>query len=121
MLRKVVQDAGAALAGERLRLKSEDSLIEKIRQLVARKRMALRQVLPNINDALRYSVVLPPDRFAEGSRRIQAALDAQGHVRTKLTNHFTKAPEPFSAVNVTLRSPEGICGRSSSTRERALR
>ncbi|MGA4049337.1 XopAD/skwp family type III secretion system effector [Ralstonia nicotianae] len=107
MLRKVVQDAGAALAGERLRLKSEDSLIEKIRQLVARKRMALRQVLPSINDALRYSVVLPPDRFAEGSRRIQAALDAQGHVRTKLTNHFTKAPEPFSAVNVTLRSPEG--------------
>ncbi|QUP58051.1 type III secretion system effector protein [Ralstonia nicotianae] len=107
MLRKVVQDAGAALAGERLRLKSEDSLIEKIRQRVARKRMALRQVLPSINDALRYSVVLPPDRFAEGSRRIQAALDAQGHVRTKLTNHFTKAPEPFSAVNVTLRSPEG--------------
>ncbi len=117
-LRNIAQAVGAQLAGLRHRLKSSGSLKEKLKQMVAHKHMTLEDAVPQVNDALRYSVVLPSQDFAAGCRRIQAALDEQGHARVKLVNHFVKRYEPFSAINVTLRDPEGICGRSSSTRRK---
>ncbi|CBJ40587.1 Type III effector protein (Skwp3) (plasmid) [Ralstonia solanacearum CMR15] len=106
-LRNIAHAAGAQLAGQHHRLKSSGSLKEKLKQLVAHKHMTLEDAIPQVNDALRYSVVLPSQDFADGCRRIQAALDEHGHARVKLVNHFVKRYEPFSAVNVTLRDPEG--------------
>lgn len=106
-LRNIAQAVGAQLAGLRHRLKSSGSLKEKLKQMVAHKHMTLEDAVPQVNDALRYSVVLPSQDFAAGCRRIQAALDEQGHARVKLVNHFAKRYEPFSAINVTLRDPEG--------------
>ncbi len=107
MLRTIVHAVDARLVGLGHRLKSSDSLREKLKQLVAHKHLSLEDAVPLVNDALRYSVALPSQSFAAGCRRIQAALDEQGHARVKLVNHFTRASEPFSAVNVTLRDPEG--------------
>ncbi|AXV84016.1 type III effector protein (plasmid) [Ralstonia solanacearum] len=106
-LRNLAHAVGAQLVGLGHRLKSSGSLREKLKQLVAHKHLTLEEAVPLVNDALRYSVALLPQNFADGCRHIQAALDEQGHARVKLVNHFTKQYEPFSAVNVTLRSPEG--------------
>nr|WP_232556752.1 hypothetical protein [Ralstonia solanacearum] len=107
MLRNIAHAAGAQLVGLGHRLKSSGSLREKLKQLVAHKQVTLEDAVPLVNDALRYGVTLPPRDFAAGCRRIQAALDEQGHARVKLVNHFTKQYELFSAINVTLRNPGG--------------
>ncbi len=107
MLRNIAHAAGAQLVGLGHRLKSSGSLREKLKQLVAHKQVTLEDAVPLVNDALRYGVTLPPRDFTAGCRRIQAALDEQGHARVKLVNHFTKQYEPFSAINLTLRNPEG--------------
>ncbi len=107
MLQSIAHAAGAQLVGLGHRLKSPGSLKEKLKQLVAHRQLTLEDAVPLVNDALRYSITLPPGDFAGGCRRIQAALDEQGHARVKLVNHFTKQYEPFSAINLTLRNPEG--------------
>nr|WP_197325729.1 XopAD/skwp family type III secretion system effector [Ralstonia solanacearum] len=107
MLRSIAHATGAQLVGLDHRLKSPGSLKEKLKQLVAHRQLTLEDAVPLVNDALRYGITLPPGDFAAGCRRIQAALDEQGHARVKLVNHFTKQYEPFSAVNLTLRNPEG--------------
>ncbi|MCV3211840.1 type III effector protein [Mesorhizobium sp. YC-39] len=106
MLQQVVSAFGGDLAGLEHRQKSKGSLHKKLDSLMAAKNKNLEEAVADVNDALRYSVVLPPQNFTEGCRRILAMLDQQGHARTKLTNHFTKS-EAFSAVSVTLRNPAG--------------
>lgn len=107
MLQQVVSIFEADLAGLEHRQKSRGSLRAKLDSLMAAKNKTLEEAVAAVNDALRYSVVLSPQSFTEGCRRILATLDQQGHARTALTNHFTKRNEAFSAVSVTLRSPAG--------------
>lgn len=107
MLKQVVSTFGADLAGLEYRQKSKGSLRKKLDSLMAVKNKNLDEAVAAVNDALRYSVVLPPYHFTEGLRLILATLDQQGHTKTKLTNHFTKKSDEFSAVSVTLRNPAG--------------
>ncbi|WP_284274063.1 XopAD/skwp family type III secretion system effector [Bradyrhizobium iriomotense] len=107
MLQQIVSTLGADLAGLEHRQKSKGSLRTKLDSLMAAKNKTLEEAVAAVNDALRYSVVLSPQNFTEGCRRILATLDQQGHARTALTNHFNKRNEAFSAVSVTLRSPAG--------------
>jgi hypothetical protein len=107
VLEGAVNDAGASLQGQAHKLKSTGSLGQKLQQLVGLKHKPLDEAVSGVNDALRYSVVLDARTFTEGYRRIMARLDEQGHARTQVTNHFTKAREAFSAVSVTLRDTDG--------------
>ncbi|WP_084801755.1 XopAD/skwp family type III secretion system effector [Bradyrhizobium sp. Ec3.3] len=105
MLKQVVSTFRADLAGLKHRQKSKGSLRAKLDSLMAARNKTLEEAVAAVNDALRYSVVLAPQDFTEGCRRILATLDQLGHARTALTNHFNKRNEAFSAVSVTLRSP----------------
>ncbi|MGS0578949.1 XopAD/skwp family type III secretion system effector [Xanthomonas oryzae pv. oryzicola] len=107
MLQNIAARHGGQLAGTQHQLKSYSSLQEKLKQRVALKKQSLEEAAANVNDALRYSVVLEPQAFTAGLRAVLAALDDQGHARVKLTNQFTDYPPVFKAINVTLRSPDG--------------
>ncbi len=107
MLQTIAGEAGASLAGLAQALKSPASLAEKLRQLIAFRHKTLDEAVTSVNDALRYSVVLPADRFSDGYRHIAARLDDLGHEKRRVANHFTKPQEAFSAVSVTLRTAQG--------------
>ncbi|CTP86177.1 hypothetical protein XTPLMG730_1368 [Xanthomonas translucens pv. phlei] len=107
MLSRVAASHGGRLEGTQHQLKSHGSLLEKLERQMALKKQTLEEAVAGMNDALRYSLVLEPQDFTAGLRGVLAALDDQGHVRVKLSNRFSMHREPFKAVNVTLRSPEG--------------
>ncbi|MFE8645797.1 XopAD/skwp family type III secretion system effector [Sphingomonas sp. NCPPB 2930] len=108
MLARATSQHHGQLEGTRHQLKSRASLEEKLKQQVVLKNKTLEEAAASVNDALRYSVVMDPQDLTAGLRGVLAALDDQGHVRVKLSNTFTKHRQAFKAVNVTLRSPEGV-------------
>ncbi|WP_197326359.1 XopAD/skwp family type III secretion system effector [Ralstonia solanacearum] len=96
------------LAGLEHAVKSASSLREKLGYAITSKQQPdLQEVIPQISDALRYSIVLPPDTFAPASRRILAGLEKRGHSMTARTNHFNHEGTPFGALSVTLQDPGG--------------
>ncbi|WP_055327024.1 XopAD/skwp family type III secretion system effector [Ralstonia solanacearum] len=96
------------LAGLDHAVKSAGSLREKLGYAITSKQQPdLQEVIPQISDALRYSIVLPPDTFAPASRRILAGLEQRGHSMTARTNHFNHEGTPFGALSVTLQDPGG--------------
>ncbi|QDI03461.1 type III secretion system effector protein [Xanthomonas cerealis pv. cerealis] len=109
MLSGVAAPHGGRLEGTQHQLKSHGSLLAKLERQMALKKQTLEEAVAGMNDALRYSLVLEPQDFTAGLRGVLAALDDQGHVRVKLSNHFNTYTyrQNFKAVNVTLRSPEG--------------
>ncbi|MBT1537504.1 Type III effector protein (Skwp5) [Ralstonia solanacearum] len=96
------------LAGLEHAVKSVGSLREKLGYAITSKQQPdLQEVISQANDALRYSIVLPPDTFAPASRRILAGLEQRGHSMTARTNHFNHEGTPFGALSVTLQDPGG--------------
>ncbi|MCP1131294.1 XopAD/skwp family type III secretion system effector [Robbsia andropogonis] len=99
-------DAGAVrLAGLEHAVKSTGSLREKLMYLTAGKQLGISDAAAEVNDALRYSIVLPPQIFAAACRRILAGLDSHGHAMTMRTNHFNHRASAFRALSVTLQDP----------------
>ncbi|WP_280920933.1 XopAD/skwp family type III secretion system effector, partial [Cupriavidus sp. AcVe19-1a] len=100
--------ARAGLAGEQNRLKSPRSLQDKLARLVGGVQpRTLAQASALVNDALRYSVVLPADTFMADYRQIMAQL-AKAHTLIRRTNHFLRDQGAFRAVSVTLKQPSSI-------------
>ncbi|RIJ86910.1 Type III effector protein (Skwp5) [Ralstonia solanacearum] len=98
--------AGAVrLAGLEQAVKSTGSLEEKLGCLLAGKQLDLPEAVSQVNDALRYSIVLSPPAFVPASRRIVAGLEEHGHVMTERTNHFNRRGSAFRALSVTLQDP----------------
>ncbi|MCF1443844.1 XopAD/skwp family type III secretion system effector [Ralstonia nicotianae] len=99
-------DAGAVrLAGLKHAVKSAGSLEDKLGYLIAGKQLDLPEAVSQVNDALRYSIVLPSPTFVPASRRILAGLEEHGHAMTERTNHFARRGSAFRALSVTLRDP----------------
>ncbi|MEX3683056.1 hypothetical protein AB3X89_39065, partial [Paraburkholderia sp. BR14320] len=97
------------LAGEPYRLKSPQSLQDKLARLIGgMPPLDLAQASARVNDALRYSVVLSPDTFMADYRRILLQLDGKGHAMMRCHNHFSRERSAFRAVSVTLEDPEGF-------------
>ncbi|MGF6812859.1 hypothetical protein OKW30_008076 [Paraburkholderia sp. Clong3] len=98
----------AGLAGEQHRLKSLGSLGAKLRRLIGGEpQLDLAQASARVNDALRYSVVLPRQTFVAHYRQILAGLDGQGYAMIQRINHFNRKSSAFRAVSVTLQGPDG--------------
>lgn len=98
--------AGAVrLAGLEQAVKSTGSLEEKLGGLLGGKQLDLPEAISQVNDALRYSIVLSPPAFTSASRRIVAGLEEHGHVMTERTNHFNRLGSAFRALSVTLQDP----------------
>ncbi|WP_429496267.1 XopAD/skwp family type III secretion system effector [Paraburkholderia youngii] len=97
------------LAGEPYRLKSPQSLQDKLTRLIGgMPPLDLAQASARVNDALRYSVVLSPDTFMADYRRILLQLDGKAHAMIRCHNHFSRERSAFRAVSVTLEDPEGF-------------
>ncbi len=89
------------------RLKSEHSLFDKLRRLMHLDRQTPEAAAAAIDDALRYSVVLDTQAFAQEYTEILGKLDAQGLTRMRVRNSFEKAHAAFKGVNVGFIGRDG--------------
>ncbi|WP_175413688.1 XopAD/skwp family type III secretion system effector [Brenneria rubrifaciens] len=97
---------GAYLAGLEHSVKSVSSLEDKLTDQFARHRQDWEQAVAHINDALRYSVVLPHHAFVEAYRQVVVALEDEGHELLQRKNYFARWNMPFRSINVSLREAE---------------
>lgn len=87
------------LHGQAERVKTEGALQDKLR-LLMHKGLSARDAEEAIDDALRYSVVFEPERFAQGYAAVLSRLDKEGAHKTRVHNGFTSAGDPFKGINV---------------------
>ncbi len=97
-LAKIQKAAGGEFAGFDKRLKTSESLQQKV---------GTRGVpAENINDALRYTIVFSEGAFSKGANQVMAELEALGYEKVSVFNSFRKGAS-YKGVNSTFRSPDG--------------
>jgi hypothetical protein len=98
MERIAAADPGRKLAGLEHMLKGEDRLKEKIAdELTAKPGQHVRSALDRIADAVRFTLVYPPERYADGVLRDVDRLKAEGFELVKLKNLWHA--EQYKGVN----------------------
>jgi hypothetical protein len=86
-------------------LKGEDRLKEKIAdEMTAKPWLTVRQALDTVADAVRFTLVYTPDRYATGVRADVERLKAEGFELITLKNLW--AGDQYKGVNSQWRRPE---------------
>ncbi len=107
VVRNAIHGIGV-LHGDAHRLKSEQSLFDKLRRLMQKERQSPEEAAASVDDALRYSIVQPPETFVRGYADILGRLDTQGFTSMRVRNSFTKPHAAFRSINV------GFMGRDTA-------
>ena len=108
---KALQVDGSFLAGLEHRLKSEGSLSRKIQKdfndgIKQNKASTYEEVASEIGDAVRYTLILDPNNYANGVINSLTELEGKGYKVLKFKN-FWKNAKGYKGINVTLQSPDG--------------
>ena len=99
---------GADLVGLDHRVKSLDSLAEKLFNNIEIWGNDAKSAFENINDSLRYTVSLPADNFVDGFFDITKGLNDVGYRILQVKNRFmNKATKEYKDVNVLLQDKKG--------------
>ena len=101
--------ASAAATGQELvgigdAVKGAESLSRKVADPRERRSRTLQEVLTEVNDVLRYTVVAPPQGYRAGADAVVADLSARGFTLVALSNRWTRS-SPYSGINSTWRDP----------------
>lgn len=99
MIEAAIEGIGT-LRGRAHRLKSEGALVDKLQVMMRTGHQTLEEAAEALNDALRYSIVLAPERFAAGYADILRELDEQGLTKTLVHNAFVSPHPAFKGINV---------------------
>lgn len=103
--RVATADPTRQLAGLKHMLKGEDRLKEKIAdELTAKPDQHVRSALDKIADAVRFTLVYPAERYADGIRSDVDRLKAEGFELIKLKNLWQA--EQYKGVNSQWRVPQ---------------
>jgi hypothetical protein len=109
ILQGVAASLGGTMAGFEHRLKKRDSMLRKIRTILAKDPAGgLARVV--IDDALRYTLQVedtPPGNHATAIRAAFAALEQAGHKVVKVKNYWPRG-DNYSGVNAVLEAPDGL-------------
>jgi hypothetical protein len=105
MERVQASDPGRKLAGLEHMLKGEDRLKEKLADdLNGYPEQGVRAALGEIKDAVRFSLVYPSERYAEGVGQDVELLKAQGFELTRLKNLWSS--DQYKGVNSQWQVPD---------------
>lgn len=100
-VRQNAEAMGGRLEGLDNRLKARNSYARKIHTDAAEKGISLEEAGKNIKDGIRYTTVLPPERYSQGVRNYLLDLQAQG-TEFKSKVRWTK-PDTYHGVNVFVK------------------
>jgi len=100
---------GAALPARADGVRGVDSLDSHLRAMAQKGKLDGFEKQP-ISSALRFSLVLPRERFADAFGDVVDALLKQGHERVETSNWWLKRDDPtYRGVNVTMQAEDGYC------------
>lgn len=97
---------GAKLVGLEYKLKSEKSLTRKIRKDARNKHTTNASAGAAISDASRYTMTLPPGKYAQGAVDALGDLQGRGHTVLRVKSSWKDGAE-YKGVNVKMRAPNG--------------
>ena len=110
-VREVARLTGGAMYGAQNRVKGEDSLARKLYGYVQDDGMTADQAEARVGDALRYSVILPEDRYADSVGRAIGKMYEAGYKidDSRGRNYWTGRglPANYKGVNINFRTPAG--------------
>lgn len=105
-LQDVAFRTGGSLEGFAFRLKMPNRIAEKIQTDVLDGRGGITSVSEGINDALRYTLRMSPEQYADGVRIALREIEARGGTVLK-TKNFWNAPEGYRGFHAILRDATG--------------
>jgi uncharacterized Zn-binding protein involved in type VI secretion len=103
-LKSVEQDVGGQLTGLDYRMKSEDSLTRKIAD--RSKHESIENITSDINDALRYTLVVDENSYTQSVNTTIAKLESQGFKKLKVKRSWGKGT-PYKGINSVFETPSG--------------
>lgn len=87
------------------RLKSHASTVRKLGKYIIKRGQTLEQATQSLKDSLRYTVILPPDKYVEGIKQTLDNLKTSGLTVSAFRN--TWGTPIYQGVNVNAKTPEG--------------
>lgn len=106
-MKYVVQHEGGELRGLEYRVKSEDSLLRKLKLKGETKGLSPIQLVNDIKDVLRYTMVYPPVGWGLSVQDSLWGLEERGY-RVKEEENFWEKGDDYSGLHYTLEAPTGI-------------
>ena len=103
-LRASASATGHELVGLADAVKSQDSLSRKVADPSQRGGAGVPEAVGRVNDALRYTVLVPAGTYRAGADAVVADLSARGFELVGLKNRW-EHPMPYSGINSTWRDP----------------
>lgn len=107
-VRAAAEAAGAELVDLESRIKSVDSIADKLRRMAARgirKYRAPEGAAEKLEDTLRYTSVFDPELFTVGVGGLIRGMQAQGYALTRLPPW--RSSGPYRGINMTFEAPNG--------------
>ena len=105
-LKKLADANGAKMEGLDYRLKTKESLTRKIANDARENNATPTEAAQNINDTLRYTMVLDKKSLATGANGVMKSLEDAGYTKIQVKNTF-KPGAVYKGVNTTFESPQG--------------
>jgi hypothetical protein len=107
---KAVSDSHrGALEGWEFRLKSQESLLRKVRERLAHRAWGdIESTAAGIKDLLRYTIVFPAATYSESVGPTVAALLAAGYSMIGFKNFWAQKDLPYRGINTWLCTPDGL-------------
>lgn len=109
-LKEIVKHNMVRLTGLDHRLKSKESYLRKV-EADKRDEMNIgkttEEVAENIHDIVRYTAILPQEKFYEKFLTIKDDLTTSGYKFLKLKNTWLDSVSKYKGVNAQLLTPEG--------------
>ncbi|MGW9021272.1 VG15 protein [Leucobacter chromiiresistens] len=106
LFEQLAGDLGAYLEGLDFRLKGADSLARKLQQIANELGLDPAAASGSISDALRYTMIAEPAKYADTVQTVVEKLQAAGW-RTRVKNYWNNPATGYNGVNVALTSPDG--------------
>jgi hypothetical protein len=100
-LAKVAKANQGHMEGLEFRLKGQESLARKIEQKSATKGLTMKQYAAKIGDALRYTMIVPPGRYGEGSQATIDDFRKQGY-EVEVENTW-RPGSPYKGINTNMK------------------
>lgn len=107
LLSNLSNGVGGRLEGLEFVLKSESSLVRKISSISEKNNLSLLDATGDINDALRYTMILDANSFGDNINSVFKSLEGTGHKKAWLTNTFLDQSPSYKGINATFKTPNG--------------
>ena len=97
----ITQAAGGQNAGLEYRIKTPNSLIEKLHD------REIQTDIHDVNDILRYTEIYSPQQLVQGTNESLAQFEEKGYLVREIKNTWEDPNNPYNGINVKLLSPSG--------------